>query len=436
MSEAKVLVIGGGGREHALVWALSRSPRVGQIVCAPGNGGIAALARCLPVDTNDLYAMVHLATTEAPDMVVIGPEVPLALGLTDELQARGLRVFGPTKAAAELESSKGFAKRFMQRHAIPTAKYAACSSAKEARAALELFEQPLVVKADGLHAGKGVTICATKAEAETVIDELFSGALLGKAEANVLIEEHLEGEELSLLVMCDGAHGTPLAPAQDHKRIGEGDTGPNTGGMGVYSTDSMLSDEMRTWIQHHIVRPTVEGMAAEGAPFVGVLFLGLMMTARGPMVLEYNTRFGDPETQAVLLRLDSDLYDAFESCVERRLSDTEFRWKPGAAVCVVAASGGYPGSYATGKEIRGLDEAAAVPGVVVFHAGTRLDEGRYRTAGGRVLGVCAADATLPGALAKAYSGIDAIAFDGMVFRRDIGHRALNKAAGNLEGAAQ
>jgi phosphoribosylamine--glycine ligase len=292
MSEAKVLVIGGGGREHAIVWALRRSARVGEVVCSPGNGGIAALARCVPVDTNDLYAMVHLAATEAPEMVVIGPEVPLALGLTDELQARGMRVFGPTKAAAELESSKSFAKRFMQRHNVPTPKYAACSSAKEAHDALELFEEPLVVKADGLHAGKGVTICATKAAAARVIDELFSGALLGTAEATVLLGEFLEGEELSLLVMSDGRHAAPLAPAQDHKRIGEGDTGPNTGGMGVYSTDAMLSNEMRDWILHHIVQPTIDGMASEGTPFVGVLFVGLMMTARGPMVLEYGDAGG------------------------------------------------------------------------------------------------------------------------------------------------
>jgi phosphoribosylamine--glycine ligase len=437
MSEAKVLVIGGGGREHAIVWALRRSERVGQIVCAPGNGGIAALARCVPVDTADLYAMVQLAATEAPDMLVIGPEVPLALGLTDALQARGLRVLGPTKAAAELESSKGFAKRFMQRHNVPTAKYAACSSAEEAHEALELFEEPLVVKADGLHAGKGVTICATKAEAARVIDELFSGTLLGTAETTVLLEEFLEGEELSLLVMSDGTHAAPLAPAQDHKRIGEGDTGPNTGGMGVYSTDAMLSDEMRDWIMHHIVQPTIDGMAAEGTPFVGVLFVGLMMTARGPMVLEYNTRFGDPETQAVLLRLESDLYEAFEACVEGRLTDTEFRWAAGASVCVVAASGGYPGKYATGKIIEGLDAAAEVPGVVVFHAGTSFEDGRYLTAGGRVLGVSAAEATLEAALAKAYSVMDRIAFDGMVFRRDIGHRALKCAAARTQkGAAE
>ncbi len=433
MSEAKVLIIGGGGREHALVWALRRSARVGEVVCAPGNGGIAALARCVPVDTTDLYAMVQLAANEAPDMVVIGPEVPLALGLTDELRVRGLRVFGPTRAAAELESSKGFAKRFMQRHTVPTAKYAACSTAKEAHDALELFEEPLVVKADGLHAGKGVTICATKTEAAQVIDELFSGALLGRAETTVLLEEFLEGEELSLLVMSDGTHAAPLAPAQDHKRIGEGDTGPNTGGMGVYSTDTMLSDEMRTWIMHHIVQPTIDGMAEEGTPFTGVLFLGLMMTARGPMVLEYNTRFGDPETQAVLLRMESDLYEAFEACVDGRLSETEFRWTPGASVCVVAASGGYPGRYETGKAIEGLDAAAEVPGVVVFHAGTRLTDRAYFTAGGRVLGVSAADTTLEAALARTYSALDRIAFEGMVFRRDIGRRAL---ARTKEGATK
>ena len=426
MSGAKVLLIGGGGREHALALALRRSARVGELVCAPGNGGIASLARCVPVDAGDLDAMVQVAVKEDPEMTVIGPEVPLALGIVDALQQRGLRVFGPTRTASALESSKAFSKRFMQRHTIPTANYAVCGSVREAQAALELFSGGVVVKADGLHAGKGVLLCATRAEAEAAIAGLFSGKLLGSPETSVVLEEKLEGEELSLLVMSDGRHVAPLAPARDHKRIGEGDTGLNTGGMGVYSTDAMLPESMRDWIVHHIAQPTIDGMAAEATPFVGVLFLGLMMTARGPMVLEYNTRFGDPETQAILPRLESDLYEALEACVEGRLSDTEFRWRAGASACVVAASGGYPGKYSVGRVIRGLAAAEATAGVEVYHAGTVLVDGEYRTAGGRVLGVSAAGATLESALELAYGALARIQFDGMYYRRDIGRRALNE----------
>ena len=423
MHKAKVLLIGGGGREHALAWSLRRSPSVGELVCAPGNGGIASIARCVPVDTGDLDTMVQLAVREAPDLTVIGPEVPLALGLVDALRQRGLRVFGPTRAAAELESSKAFSKRFMQRHNIPTANYAVCTSAAEAHTALDLFPGAVVVKANGLHAGKGVLLCATRAEAEAALAGLFGGKLLGSPETSVVLEERLEGEELSFLLMSDGKHIAPLAPAQDHKRIGEGDTGANTGGMGAYSTDAMLPESMRDWILHRIAQPTIDGMAAEATPFVGVLFLGLMMTARGPMVLEYNTRFGDPETQAILLRLESDLYEALDACVEGRLSDTEFRWRPGASVCVVAASAGYPGKYSTGLPIHGLPEAAATPGVEIFHAGTAMVDDETRTAGGRVLGAAASAATLAGALELAYAALEKITFGGIYYRRDIGSRA-------------
>lgn len=430
MSGDKVLVIGGGGREHALVWALRRSPRVGEIVCAPGNGGIAALARCVALDVADLDATVQLALREAPALTLVGPEVPLANGLIDALQARGQRVFGPTRAAAELESSKAFAKRFMQRYGIPTAKYVVCATAAEAREALDLITGPVVVKADGLHAGKGVLLCPARDEALAAIDGLFSGTLLGSPVLGVVVEELLEGEELSLLVMSDGRHVAPLVPAQDHKRIGEGDTGLNTGGMGVYSTDAILAPEMRDWILHHIAQPTIDGMAADGTPFVGVLFLGLMMTARGPMVLEYNTRFGDPETQAIVLRLESDLYEALEASVECRLSDTEFRWRHGASACVVAAAGGYPGPYASGAQIEGLEEAAS-EGVEIFHAGTAQRGDHYVTSGGRVLGVAASGATLGEALERAYAGMAKIHFQGMYFRRDIGWRAVSSSAPGL-----
>ena len=422
----KVLVIGAGGREHALVWALKKSPRVTEIVCTPGNGGIAALARCVPAKLSDLNDLLRVVSAEHPDLTIVGPELPLSLGLVDEMRRRGLAVFGPTQAAAKLETSKGFAKRFMQRHNIPTANYAVCTSQKEAMDSLGLFHLPVVIKADGLAAGKGVLICETKAEAEQAITGLFSGKLLGNVETTVVLEEFLKGEELSFLVLTDGKHVAPLVPSQDHKRLGEGDTGPNTGGMGVYSTDTMLDETMRDWLLHHVAQPTIDGMAAEDAPFTGVLYCGLMMTAKGPMVLEYNARFGDPETQAILARLDSDLLEALEACVEGRLSDAEFRWKPGASACVVAASGGYPGSYTNGHKITGLDEAAKVPGVIVFHAGTALADGDILTNGGRVLAVTATGDDLKGALARAYEGIGKIGFEGMYYRRDIGHRALEE----------
>jgi phosphoribosylamine--glycine ligase len=424
MSGIKALLIGGGGREHALSWAIAQSPRIGEIVCAPGNGGIAALARCVPASQKDLDDLLRVVVAEQPDLTIVGPEVPLALGLVDELQRRSLPVFGPTRAAAALETSKSFAKRFMQRQAIPTAHYAVCTAEAEAMQALELFHLPVVIKADGLQAGKGVLICESRKDAQEAIRGLFSGRLLETPETSVVLEEFLHGEEISFLLLSDGRHVTPLVPAQDHKRIGEGDTGLNTGGMGVYSTDSMLAPAMRDWIVHHIAQPTIDGMAAEDTPLVGVLFIGLMMTARGPMVLEYNTRFGDPETQAIVMRLDSDLLEGLESCVEGRLSETELRWHPGASACVIAASAGYPGSYTSGARITGLTQAAAIRGVQVFHAGTSLLDGDYLTAGGRVLGVSAAAPTLAEALALAYQGIDAIRFDGIYYRRDIGHRVF------------
>jgi len=420
----KVLVIGAGGREHALGWALRKSSRVTDVVCAPGNGGIASVARCVPASPKDLNDLLRVVNEESPDLTVVGPELPLSLGFVDELQRRGLAVFGPTRAAAMLETSKAFAKRFMQRHQIPTANYAVCTTKEEALESLHLFHLPVVIKADGLASGKGVVICQTRREAEDAIAGLFSGKLLGSAETAVVIEECLSGEEVSFLLLSDGKHVAPLIPAQDHKRLGEGDTGPNTGGMGVYTTDSILDTQMREWVMNHIAQPTIEGIAAEDAPFVGVLYCGLMMTARGPMVLEYNTRFGDPETQAILVRLEGDLVDALEACVEGRLSDTEMRWKPGASACVVAASSGYPGSYTTGHAISGLSEAARVPGVEIFHAGTSLVDGVYLTSGGRVLAVTATADSLKDALDSAYAAMGKIHFEGMVFRRDIGRRAL------------
>jgi phosphoribosylamine--glycine ligase len=422
----KVLILGSGGREHALAWAIKNNERVTELVCAPGNGGMARIARCVPTDLAKLDSMVAVVEAEQPDFTVVGPELPLSLGVVDALRERGRRVFGPTCNAAMLETSKGFAKRFLQRHNIPTANYAVCGSPVELEKAVEIFHPPIVVKADGLAAGKGVIICQSHRTAVEAAAGLFAGSLLGSAERQVVIEEFLEGDEISFLCLTDGKHVAPLMPAQDHKRIGEGDTGPNTGGMGVYSTDSMLEPGMTEWILHHIAQPTVDGMAAEDTPFTGVLYCGLMMTARGPEVLEFNARFGDPETQAILMRLDSDLLEALEACVDGTLADTQLRWSPGASACVVASSAGYPGSYKTGFPISGLESAARVPGVQVFHAGTALRDTKTVTAGGRVLGVTAAAGSLQDALARAYQAMAEIHFDGMYYRRDIGHRALQR----------
>lgn len=427
----KILVIGGGGREHALAWAIARSSRVQEVVCAPGNGGIAALARCVPVNQKDLDDLVRVAVAEQPNLTVVGPEVPLSLGLVDELTRRGMRVFGPTQRAAMLETSKVFAKEFMQRHHLPTAHYAVCSCAEELPEALSHFHAPIVVKADGLAAGKGVVICESKQEAEQAAKQMFTGQLLGATQHQVILEEFLSGEELSWLVLADGVHVLPLVAAQDHKRIGEGDTGLNTGGMGAYSTDALLAPEMRDWLVHHIAQPVIDGMAAEGAPFTGVLYCGLMMTARGPLLLEFNVRFGDPETEAILPRLqDGELLRAMEAAIEGRLDQVQLAWRNEPAVTVVAASRGYPGSVETGYAITGLDEAAREEGVTVFHAGTALSEsdteGKLVTAGGRVLAVTAIAPTLQAACDHAYAALSKIHFDGIYYRRDIAHRALKK----------
>ena len=420
----KVLVLGSGGREHALVWKLRQSPRVTNVYCAPGNGGIGDDAECLPVDIKSVTGIVKLAEQLKPDLIVVGPELPLMLGVVDELAARGFRVFGPTREASQLESSKSFAKEFMQRHRIPTAHYAICNSPAEIQEALPHFHTPIVVKADGLAAGKGVVICNTKEEVIQVSSEMLSGKMLGDAGSKIVLEECLKGEEISFLVLSDGEHVAPLAAAQDHKRIGDGDTGPNTGGMGAYSTDTLLDDQMQHWLLHHVARPVVDGMKAEGAEYKGVLYCGLMMTARGPMVLEFNCRFGDPETQPILMRLDSDLVDAMEAAIDGKLNEQELDWSPDAAACVVIASGGYPGTYENGKAIRGLDEAGNLEGVKVFHAGTSKRDGSYYTAGGRVLGVTARGEDLKSAVAQAYEAVGKISFDGAYSRKDIAARAL------------
>jgi phosphoribosylamine--glycine ligase len=421
-----VLVIGGGGREHALVWKLRQSPRVTKVYCAPGNGGIAQEAECLPADVKSINSLISVAERVKPGLTIIGPELPLALGVVDEFQRRGWRTFGPTRAAAQLESSKTFAKEFMQRHRIPTAHYAICPSVDEVRAALPHFHAPLVVKADGLAAGKGVVMAKSKEEAASAASEMLSGRMLGEAGALVVLEECLQGDELSFLVVSDGERVIPLVAAQDHKRVGDGDTGPNTGGMGAYSTQTIIDDKMRDWLVHHIAQPVVEGMKAEGVEYKGVLYCGLMMTARGPMVLEFNCRFGDPETQPILMRLESDLVDTLEAAVDGRFGEDELRWSPDASVCVVIASGGYPGTFEAGKKIAGLEQAAALAGVKVFHAATSNRDDIYFTSGGRVLGVTARAPELQNAVQRAYDAVSRIGFEGMHYRRDIAARALKK----------
>jgi phosphoribosylamine--glycine ligase len=422
----KVLVLGSGGREHALVWKLRQSPRISQLYCAPGNGGIADEAECLPADLNSLNTVTALAARLQPDLTVVGPELPLTLGVVDEFTRRGWPAFGPTKAAAQLEASKSFAKEFLQRHRIPTARFVICDSMEQVRSALSHFHVPVVVKADGLAAGKGVVIAKSKEEAAGAAAEMLSGKMLGEAGTRVVLEECLKGDELSFLVFSDGERVVPLVAAQDHKRVGDGDTGPNTGGMGAYSTADIVDDGMRDWLVNHIARPVVAGMKAEGAEFKGVLYCGLMMTARGPMVLEFNCRFGDPETQPILMRLESDLIEAFEASIEGRVSEGDFKWSRDASVCVVVASGGYPGTYDVGKRIDGLEEASAVEGVKVFHAGTSKRNGVYYTSGGRVLGVTARARDLDTAVERAYEACGKIYFEGAHYRKDIAARALRK----------
>ena len=440
----KVLVIGGGGREHAIVWALANSPRVYEIVCSPGNAGISQThvqngdrpVRCIPVDTGDLDAMLRVVQAERPELTVVGPELPLSLGLVDKLMRLGFRVFGPTQNAARLETSKSFAKEFMQRHNIPTAPHAVCTTLEEVRQELPRYSVPIVVKADGLAAGKGVVICQTHLQAEQTAAQMFSGVLLGSAETYVVLEQFLQGEELSFFALCDGKHAVTLAAAQDHKRVGEGDTGPNTGGMGAYTGDGLLSVTMEQWLLKNVAQRVVDEMALEGSPFHGILFCGMMMVPQPdgttlPMVLEFNTRFGDPETQAILMRLQTDIVDLFDAAIDGSANKLSIRMRPGASVCVIAASEGYPGKYPSGLPISGLDSVHDMD-TMVFHSGTATRDGAIVTAGGRVLGITSVSvpstssstSALQNALNKAYGALSGISFQGMHFRCDIGWRAL------------
>jgi len=417
----KVLVIGGGGREHALLWKLRESPRVTKIWCAPGNGGIAAEATCLPVEAHDVVGLVQLAERLRPDLTVIGPELPLVNGLADALRARNLSVVGPSQIAAQLEGSKVFSKQFLARHSIPTAKlYGEFATPDEAYAALPEVPYPVVVKADGLCAGKGVLLAQSESEARDFVTRAMLIQEFGAGGKRVMLEETLVGDELSFIIVTDGDKYAILPPTRDHKRAFDGNRGPNTGGMGAYSTDDLLSAELRETIQTTIVEPTLRGLAADGIRYQGFLFIGLMLTQEGPKVLEFNCRLGDPETQAILMRADFDLAEALANLATRRFQPDEWKWKPSASACIVITSGGYPGRFEIRKVIRGLTGLDEKSGVKILHAGTQLQGDSIVTGGGRVLGVTSLGPTLEAALSAGYSAASKIHFDGMHYRTDIG----------------
>jgi len=420
----KVLVIGGGGREHALVWKLKQSPRVEKIWCVPGNGGIEAEAECLPANPADVPQLVALAERISPDLTVVGPELPLVNGIGDAFRSGGWPVVAPSQQAAQLEGSKIFAKEFLRRHNIPTAQmYGVYDTAQSAVSGLSGWNWPLVIKADGLCAGKGVFVAQDAASAEDFIRRLLDQNELGPGGKRVLLEETLEGEELSFIVVTDGQRYAPLVPTRDHKRVFDSNRGPNTGGMGAYSTDELLLPTLRQRILDSIVEPAIRGLAAEGIHYEGFLYIGLMLTASGPKVLEFNCRLGDPETQAIVARMDFDLAQVLAEVAAGTLEPTRLKWKPGASVCVVIASGGYPGKFETGKIIGGLTDAERVNGVKVFHAGTHREGNAIITSGGRVLGVTASGATIDAALSLAYEAAAKIRFEGMHYRKDIGAQA-------------
>jgi phosphoribosylamine--glycine ligase len=423
----KILVIGGGGREHAIVWKLRESPSVEKVWCAPGNPGIAYDAECVPLDLKDVKAAADLAMRLGADLTVVGPELPLVLGIADEFARRGLVLLGPEQNAAQLEGSKIFAKQFMERHAVPTAAvYGIFDSAAEAHAALASVQWPSVIKADGLCAGKGVLVTSSVDEAAAFIDRLMQKSEFGDAGRRVLLEEGLAGDELSYIILTDGKDFIRMAPARDHKRAYDNDAGPNTGGMGAYSVDEILPPALEKTIIEKIVRPTLEGLRKEGMAYRGFLYFGLMLTASGPKVLEYNCRLGDPETEAVVLRADFDLAQACVQAAGGALGKFEARWHPGASVCVVIASKGYPSDPQTGVPIHGLEEAAKVPGAVVFHAGTRRSETVWSTSGGRVLVVSARGESLAGACGVAYEAAGKIRIDGAFYRSDIGRHGVGR----------
>jgi phosphoribosylamine--glycine ligase len=418
-----ILILGAGGREHALAWAVMQNPKCDKLIVAPGNAGIAQIADCADLDINDGAAVVQFAEAQAIDFVIIGPEAPLVAGVSDDLRGAGFAVFGPSKAAAELEASKAFTKEICDAAGAPTAGYGHFTDAAAAKAYVQAQGAPIVVKADGLAAGKGVVVAMTEQEALAAIDDMFGGAF-GGAGAEVVIEEFMEGEEASFFVLCDGENVLPIGTAQDHKRIGEGDTGPNTGGMGAYSPAPVLSAEIEARALEEIVKPCVAEMARRGAPYQGVLYAGLMIKDGVPRLVEYNVRFGDPECQVLMMRLGAQAFDLMQAATENRLSDVQVNWADDHAMTVVMAAGGYPGSYAKGTVIGGLDAQADDSSNVVFHAGTAEVYGKITSVGGRVLNVTARGSSLAEAHERAYARLDTIDFPGAAVRRDIGWRAL------------
>jgi phosphoribosylamine--glycine ligase len=415
-----VLIVGGGGREHALAWKIAQSPLAGKIYCAPGNGGIASIGRCVPIKATDVDGIVSFARSEKIGLAVVAQDDPLAAGMVDALQKAGIRAFGPVKSAAVIESSKVFSKRLMKKYNIPTARYEVFENRDEAVSYISSVNYPAVVKADGLALGKGVIIAQDYGEAVKAVDDMMTGRVFGGAGEKIVIEEFLTGTEVTVLAFTDGKTIVPMVSSQDHKRAFENDMGPNTGGMGAFAPSRRYTRDMSDYCMEHIIVPTIEAMACENRKFKGVLYFGLILTAEGPKVLEYNARFGDPEAQVVLPLLKTDIMEIIDAIIDERLDTVNIEWKEGAAVCVVLASGGYPGKYSTGLEISGIDEALKDPSVVVFHAGTKLESGKYYTSGGRVLGVTAVGNSIENAREKAYCAAGRINFEGMQYRRDIG----------------
>ncbi len=419
----KVLVIGSGAREHALIWKISQSPIIKKIYCAPGNAGISGLAECVDIRSEDISALSDFVIREGIDFTIAGPELPLVLGIVDDFKKKGLKIFGPTKAASRLESSKIFAKNIMKKYKVPTADFWVFSDYKNALDFIRKENRPLVIKADGLCAGKGVFVCSDLQEEESALKSIFQDKVFGDAGSAVLIEEMLQGEEASIIVISDGENVMPLASSQDHKRAFDADLGPNTGGMGAYSPAPVVSEKIFTRIQKEVIMPIIRGMKEEGTPYKGVLYAGVMITEKGPQTLEFNVRFGDPETQAILPRLKSDLLEIMLKVDAGKLNKSALEWDKRACVCVVIASGGYPGNYGKGKELFGLDKQNDI---VVFHAGTKLKNGKIFSDGGRVLGVTGMGDTIQKAIEKTYSAVRKIKFEGMFYRSDIGKNVLNK----------
>jgi phosphoribosylamine--glycine ligase len=422
----KVLVVGGGGREHALCWKIAQSPLVETLYCAPGNPGIAALAECVQIGADEIEVLRDFALAEQIDLTVVGPEVPLTMGIVDSFQAVGLEIFGPNRAAARIEGSKEFSKNLMARYQIPTASYQAFTEHADAVAYVKQQGAPIVVKADGLAAGKGVVVALTEQQALAALDEIMLDQVFGAAGASVVIEEFMDGEEASFFAFTDGKNILPLASSQDHKRVYDNDEGPNTGGMGAYSPAPVVTAELHEVIVETIVKPTIAGMARDGCPYSGILYVGLMIKDGRPRVVEFNARFGDPEAQPLLMRMKSDILPVLQACARGDLRQEAIDWHDKAAVCVVMASGGYPGSFEKGRPISGLAEAARIEELMVFHAGTCLQDGRVVNNGGRVLGVTGLGGTVQAAIDKAYQGVAVIDWEQAHFRKDIGARALNR----------